>query len=280
MPTTNELNPAKTSAWRMHNVATPRHPTSINLEGCGREVRREVLDSDMVPTFSREDWALLRPVAATRRVLAKHVIFYKGDASEHVYLIERGQVKVSAPSEDGKELTFAVLSPGDMFGEIGVVQRKERSATVTAVTPTELSVIAQKDFLAVLNRHGDLCFKMLNLVCERVRRTSEIAEDLSFLSLPSRLAKKLNELAATYGVRTDLGVKLNIYLCQQELANMVGTSRESINKQLSVWQMDGAVIQDHGYLTLTGHPRLEHTVLSAFGSQQISAGYACRGGRL
>lgn len=188
--------------------------------------------------------------AASRMIPAKSVLFFKGDPATHLYVVLSGRVKVSAPSDDGKEITFAILGPGELVGEMGVLDHTEHTATVTAMEPTEVAGFNRQVFLDVVSHSPALALKLMLLLCDRLRLANEMAEDISFLTLPVRLAKKLVALAQAFGQETPKGTRIGIQLCQQELANMVGTSRESINKQLSSWQVQGVVNQERGYVTI------------------------------
>ncbi len=197
--------------------------------------------------IDRERWPLR---ADYKQASTKEVIFYKGDPATHLYMVVSGKVKVSAPSEDGKEITFGILGPGELVGEMGVIDGADHTATVTALEPTELAVLNQRDFLSLLENCPSVALKLLKILCERLRRTSEMAEDISFLPLPVRLAKRLYALAQNYGDRTPSGIQIGLHLCQQDLANLVSTSRESINKQLAIWQAEGLVGMSRGHLTV------------------------------
>ncbi len=205
--------------------------------------------------------------AGRKHVPAKSVILYKGDPADHLFVVLSGTVKVSAPSEDGKEITFGILGSGELFGEIGMLDDAEHTATVTALESTEVAVLDRQDVLRWVETSPAMALKLLAILCLRLRQTREIAEDLSFLTLPVRLAKKLKALAEAYGELTSKGVRIGLPLCQQELANLVGTTRESINKQLAVWQAEGIVTTEHGCLTIR---RL--TDLAALAGQRVSRG--------
>ena len=185
-----------------------------------------------------------------RQVSAKEIIFYKGDPANQLFMLISGKVKVSAPSEDGKEIIFGIFGPGELIGEMGVLEEADHTATVTALEPTELAVLERREFFLLLEQTPAIAIRLLTILCERLRRTSEIAEDISFLPLPVRLAKKIYSLAQTYGKKTPKGTRIEIHLYQQELANMVGTSRESINKQLANWQQEGIASMDRGYMVI------------------------------
>ena len=185
-----------------------------------------------------------------RHLDTKGVIFYKGDPASQLFVILSGAVKVSAPSEDGKEITLGILGAGELFGEMGMLDGAEHTATVSALEPTEVAVLDRHDFLHMLASYPDFALRLVMILCTRLRQASEVVEDLSFLTLPVRLAKKLSALARTYGQPTPQGVRIGLHLCQQELANLVSTSRESINKQLALWQGQGLVTMEQGSLTI------------------------------
>jgi CRP/FNR family cyclic AMP-dependent transcriptional regulator len=191
------------------------------------------------------------PVHVTRQaVVTKQMVYCKGDPGTHVYVVTKGRVKVTVPSEDGKELTLGILEPGEVFGELAVLEGKEHAATVVALERTEVAVIERQEFLRLLEREPAIVRALLATLCARLRQTAELAQDISSLPLPRRLAKKLLALARTYGTQTPNGLRIGLHLCQQELANLVGTSRESVNKQLGAWQAGGLIEVDQGLITI------------------------------
>jgi CRP-like cAMP-binding protein len=157
---------------------------------------------------------------------------------------------IRQPKCSGKEIIFAILGPGELLGEIALMQGTEHSASVVALEPTDLLAFERKDFLELIHKDQNFALSLLTTVCSRLRGASELAEDLTFLPLPGRLAKRLLSLARTYGITSTPGVRIGLHLCQQELANMVGTTRESVNKQLALWQSEGLISMRKGYLTI------------------------------
>lgn len=234
------------SAWRQ---AGPHHHRQLPGE---RETASAFWSSLATEEMSRHG---IRAISKT--IAAKSVLFFKGDPATYLYIVVSGRVKVSAPSDDGKEITFAILGPGELVGEMGVFEETDHTATVTAMEPTELAVVNRHDFLCLVGQSPALALKLVAVLGDRLRRANEMAEDISFLALPVRLAKKLLALAHAFGHATPDGTRIGLQLCQQELANMVGTSRESINKQLSTWHAEGLVTQDRGYVTIHQIDRFE-----------------------
>ncbi len=141
---------------------------------------------DCPPSTSTKPYT---PQFEYKRVPAKEILFYKGDPAGQLFVILSGKVKVSAPSEDGKEIIFGIFGPGELVGEMGVLEDADHTATVTALESTELAILERRDFFLLLEQSPAIAIRLLTILCERLRRTSEIVEDISFLPLPIRLAK-------------------------------------------------------------------------------------------
>jgi CRP-like cAMP-binding protein len=168
-----------------------------------------------------------------------------------------GRLKASAAGADGKEIVFNVCDPGEVIGEIALLDSNPRSATIVALEPSELLVLDRRDFLPFLERHPRVAIELAELLASRLRRLSELAEDSVLLALRARLAKKLVSFAQRYGRTTPDGVEIDLPFSQQELGEMVGTSRESINKQLRAWAEQGLLLSSRGRITLRDAAALE-----------------------
>lgn len=188
--------------------------------------------------------------SVTKRFARKQIIIQKGDRGCFVYAILSGTVKVTVPSLEGKEITFAHLRSGEFFGEMAIVEGGAHTATVTTIEPTVLQLIDGRDFLRAISTNPRATLSLMAILCARLRRTTELAEDLSFLALPVRLAKTLLGLVDSYGVPASNGTLIGFHLCQQELANLVVTSRESVNKQLRKWEEEGVLSLKAGSVTI------------------------------
>ncbi len=184
------------------------------------------------------------------KVPAREMIFDKGDPATEVFVVRSGKVKVSVPCEDGREVIFDILGPGQVFGEMAALEGTEHQATTTALETTELEVMDRQEFLTLLEKCPETATKLLKILCTRLRRANELAHEISCLPLSLRLAKKLWRLARAYGVQTPRGIRINVRLYQQELGSLVGTSRESINKTLSLWQAEGLISMEQGFLII------------------------------
>lgn len=199
-----------------------------------------------------------------RRIFEPHeTVFLKGDPGDRLYAILKGRVTISSVSAEGKEILLNILEEGELFGEIAMLDGKERTADARARTPTELLYIDRRDFFDFLTRHPDACFRLLGVLCTRLRWTSQIIEDAVFLDLPQRLAKKLLAFSEIYGEDDEKGTRIGLQISQQELANIMGTSRESVNRQLNHWRELGLIAVDHGRITLIRPDDLRNIVSEA-----------------
>ena len=193
----------------------------------------------------------------TRRLKAREVLFRKGDEARQLYGVMSGRLTVSGAGEDGKEVVFAFLDPGEVVGEVALLDDNPRSGTVEAVDDSELFSLHRRDLFPFLESHPRVTLNLAGVLAARLRRLSELMEDTLFLTLPSRLAKKLIGLAQAYGKSTPSGVRIGVRLPQAELGELVGATRESINKQMRAWSAAGLVEVDRGFITIVDEDGLE-----------------------
>jgi CRP-like cAMP-binding protein len=177
----------------------------------------------------------LASFAIVQTVKAGTVLFSKGDRGSSLYAVCSGTVRISTPSEQGKDAVFNLMFPGDIFGEIALLDGGERTADAVTVEDCQFMILERRDLLPLMREHPDVAFKMIEVLCSRLRRTSEQVEDVIFLGLPARLAKALLRLQA--------GSSPKIRITQREISQMIGMSRESTNKQLREWE-------DHRWIKL------------------------------
>jgi CRP-like cAMP-binding protein len=206
----------------------------------------------------------LLKLTSTRHLDDGETLFRKGDPGRRLYGVVEGRLKIFASGGDGKEVVFGLSDPGDVTGEIALLDSEGRSATVVALQPSELLTLDRRDFLPFLERHPRVAIRLAELLAERLRRLSELTADSVLLALRARLAKKLVALARNYGKKTEDGTLIDLKLPQQVLGDMVGTSRESINKQLREWTEKGLVKVHRGYITVRDPEELESLARFAF----------------
>ena len=210
---------------------------------------RILRNHELFRELSADELDQLIAVARVEDFRAKTPIFHKGAAGESMMAVVTGEVKISAPAADGREIVLAMMGEGEVFGEIALLDGCDRTADTTAVTNCVLLVVHRRDFLPFLNTHPQVAIRLLRVVCQRLRRTTEQVEDLLFLNLPSRLAKKLLSLSGANEDRVRDRAPI-IRQSQREIGNLVGLSRESINKQLSRWQKESLLTLRDGMIVL------------------------------
>ncbi len=181
-----------------------------------------------------ESRALLK-LASLRRYRPGEAVFRREDPGDGLYGVVAGKVVITVQSEAGKELILNMFGSGDFFGEIALLDGKGRTATAVAREPSELLFLGRHAFLPFVERHPQILIRMVALLCDRLRRTTQLVEDSTFLNVTTRLAKLLLVLAAQHGER-DETVSVTIKISQAELAEMIGASREAVSKQLSHWR--------------------------------------------
>ena len=166
-------------------------------------------------------------------------LFDEGDLGDRLYIITEGKVKLGHTSNDGRESLLAVLGPGEIIGELTLFDPGPRSTTATAVSPATLLYLDHQDLMAILDSNPTLAKHMLRALAQRLRRTNESLSDLVFSDVPGRVAKALLDLADRFGTPTDEGVHVPHDLTQEELAQLVGASRETVNKALAEFVQRG-----------------------------------------
>lgn len=173
---------------------------------------------------------------------ARGLVCRQGEPGEALYIVMSGKLKVTTQSEDGREVILAILEDGDTFGEMSLLDGRPRSASVSTVQESELLVIKRHDFLSCLERHPKVSIALLVILSSRLRDIDAMVEDMRFLDIRSRLAKTLLRLAQQHGRTTPGGgVRLDLNLSQEDLGNLIGATRESVNKQLRSWEEDGVL---------------------------------------
>ncbi len=169
------------------------------------------------------------------------VVFSEGDPGATLYLIHSGEVKLTIMSPEGREIILALLGPGGFFGELALLDGGERSATATARAPSKFFALEREHFLTFLRRHPDTAAALLAALSRRLRRTTDLLHDAVFLDGPTRLTKVLLTLAEAGERRGPDGTLGPPQLTQEELAEVVGGTRESVNRWLRLLADEGLV---------------------------------------
>ena len=182
------------------------------------------------------------------------VIFHRDDPAGHIYLIAAGTVKISVEDEGGHEVVIALIRGGDVFGELGLFDDAQRSATVTALTETTAFSLAARDFHDVIKKNADAMWQLLTLMAQRIRRSTGHIEDLVFLDLPGRIAKCLldqDELLGKKGV---------VALTQEDIASFVGATRVAVNRVLVDLERRGELELGRGSIKIVDAEKLKKDI--------------------
>lgn len=185
-------------------------------------------------------------------------IFAIGSAGDQMMAVLSGNVRISLPSSDGKELLLAIIQPGEVFGELAVLDGKERSADAHAEAACSLAILDRRDILSFLERNPAAWLKIVEVLCHRLRRTDQVLAEVALMQLPARLAKMMLRITQD----TALTQPEKIRFSQRELASMVGGTRESVNKCLRRWQTGGIVEISESWIAITDRVALENIASS------------------
>ena len=161
------------------------------------------------------------------------ILFHAGDPGDRLYVLGEGKIKLGQSSPDGRENILAVLGPGEMFGELSLFDPGPRTATATAVAETQVLALSTEQLREYLSGRPQVALTLLAALARRLRRTNESLADLVFNDVPGRVAKTLLDLASRFGRPVEEGVMVSHDLTQEELAKLVGASRETVNKALA-----------------------------------------------
>ena len=216
-----------------------------------RDAKREaLLASPLFVAMKPAELDEILKFASERRFRRGQTIFQRGDNGSALMAVLRGRVRISSVSSDGKEVTLNVINPGEIFGEIALLDGNPRSADATAIEDTLLLLVERRHFVPFLRNNEDLYLRLLAVLCSRLRRTSMALEEIALFDLPVRLARVLLKLAEDYGRTAGVGTRIDLKLSQRDLSNLVAASRESVNKQLRTWRESGAVDMEDGFIVL------------------------------
>jgi CRP-like cAMP-binding protein len=220
--------------------------------------REEILAGHFLLRYLRPDE--LRRLAANATLVrhpAHTTIFQKGDPGDSMMAVIRGRVKICTYSGEGRELVLNIIDHGGLFGEIALLDGQPRTADAVTLEETDILVLERNRLLPFLTANPEIIIRLISVICQRLRQTSEHLEDALLREAPSRLARGLLRLAGTFGRPSTDGVRLNIKLSQQQIGNLVGISRESINKHIVDWTRAGYLAVQSGFITIRDREAIE-----------------------
>lgn len=207
--------------------------------------------------------------AAVQRAARGAVLLRHGEPSAAVLVIVSGRVRIGVVSEDGRDMTLAILGPGDVMGEMSVLDGGAASADATAIEDGVLLAIERARFLRLLRGSADLCLHLMAVLCQRLRRSNAALEDMALQDLPTRLGRLVLRLARDYGSPTAHGLRIQVRLSQHDIAAIVGASREKVNRLLRQWQEEGIVGREAGHMIV-----LRPDMLAGYSALPLDKGVA------
>lgn len=185
------------------------------------------------------------------------VLFREGEPGDRLYVIGSGKIKLGRRSTDGRENLLSILGPGEMFGELSLFDPGPRTATASAVSEATVHELGHQALVSWVEAHPGVATHLLNALARRLRRTNETLADLVFSDVPGRVAKALLDLSNRFGEQTDEGLRVAHDLTQEELAQLVGASRETVNKALADFAARNWVRREGRAIVLLDVDRLE-----------------------
>lgn len=248
----------ETSAVKHRKAAVARRGEVAGREEIPAEDGRRLLQAcglfrGLDDTTRRE----LTARAHRRRYASGDVIFHSGSPGESMMAVLAGTVRINVPSQQGKEIVLAELGAGEVFGEIAVLDGKERTADCVALTNCDLMVLERGDILRFLERHPDVVLKLLGVLCDRLRKTDERIAEIAFLELPVRLAKALLRAGAASARTGETRREIKLGLSQRQLGSMIGGARESVNRCLRDWHRRGIIRLTEGWIIIVAPDALQ-----------------------
>lgn len=192
----------------------------------------------------------MEKITRMEEVKKRQPLYLPGDPSSSVYFLKRGRVKIANTAPSGKEVTFDILEAGDIFGELDVLEDAPRSTSAETLDDALICVIPRKDFDQYLAMHPSVMYKLTKLIGLRLKKIQSRVEDLVFREVPARLAHLLSELGKTEGVAEKQGIRLNVKLTHQEMANLIGCNRETVSTIMGQFRDDGLIQMDGRTITI------------------------------
>jgi len=227
-----------------------------------RTAKRDILAATpMFASLSRPDLDRLAELASERRVTKDAVLMRKGDADCALLILVHGRLRAGATSPEGREVTLGMIEPGAVLGEIALLDGGPRSLDVAAMADSLLLIVDRPSFLPFLKQRPELMFRVMEVLCGRLRRNSVTFEDLATAPLCTRLARLLLTLADEHGAPAPGGTQIRLAMSQKEMANQVAATRERVNKQLRQWHEAG-VLADHDGKLVVRQPETLRALLS------------------
>ena len=195
--------------------------------------------------------------ARVQEYSAHETIFLMDSPGDSMVAVLSGTIRISVPSPDGKEVVLAILGPGEICGEIALLDGKERTADARAATDCSVVVLERRDVLSFFAQYPEAWIRLIEVLCDRLRTADQQMAEFALLPVPLRLAKALLRLATVDGHGATGHTTARVHLTQRELGNVIGATRESVNKYLRAWQRKGCLRIGDRLIVITNRAALE-----------------------
>lgn len=210
-------------------------------------LQRVTIFSGMTP----DSLARIASITGEKTYSKKSIIFHEGDEGDTLYILKHGRVKISKITEDGREKTLCIMQPGDFFGEMAIFDNLPRSATAEVIDDGAIvSTVSKRDFERTLIDHPSIAVQIIRDLTRRIRLVNQQVEDLAFKDVHERVASTLNHLSKSEGRPIGAKILINLKMTHQDLANMVGSSRETVTRALNRLQDEGVISIAHQQITI------------------------------
>lgn len=201
-------------------------------------------------SFSKGNFAKIKDIMYDREIQKGEWLFLEGDKANKLYFLIKGVVKLTKTTDDGKELVLNYFRSGDLFGELEVFNVEKCSLSAVTVQHSVVGVIQQSDLEALLWQHGDLAIEFLKWVTQLHRFTQFKLRDLLFYGKNGALASTLIRMVNTYGIKDKQVIRFSVHFTNTELANMIGSSRETVNRMLQQLKKEDIIDYEQGAITI------------------------------
>lgn len=211
-----------------------------------------------IPLFEGLPRPALEALLERARMVAlpeRRFLFHKGDTGDSMFVVAKGLIRIGVVAPDGRQVSYALIRPGQLFGEIAVFDGGCRTADASAMADSTLLALSRSEVTDFLVAHPAYALRLIGVLCQRVRNADQLIEDILFQTLPVRVAKHLLVLSEVRGAGSSSG---QVRISQQDMAAEIGTSRESINRLFCKWEQAGVVALWRGGVTIQDRDALEN----------------------
>ncbi len=210
-----------------------------------------VSTNSLFMSLSEREQQAMASMMEADRVKKKGLVYIAGDKSDKVYVLKEGRIKITRLSSDGRELTVDLLEPGDIFGELSIAGEQERETSAEALEDSMICAVGRKEFEALVGSNPGFSLAITRLIGFRLRRVELRLEDLIFRDVCSRLKGLLADMAVKYGQKSVGGTRIRVKLTHQEIANLIGSSRETVTLEVNNLKKEGLLLTEGRHFIVT-----------------------------